>query len=240
MDDSQNNQGDSKKPEKRVHNTWFHVHKALQIGKLTYSDTVVAWEKVGGSSAGKGSALNAGHPGSIPGSGRSNGEGNGNPCQYSWASLVAQTVKNPPVMWEICVWSPGWGDPLEEGMTTHSSILAWRIPMDRGAWLATVHGVAQSWTWLSDSAQHFKGHFWGHGYVYYLNCGDHFINTCFKPIKLYTWNMYSFLYLLYLNKAAFKKSLIRLKRCWQLSKLDDKYRRCHNTVFSIFMFKNVL
>ena len=103
MDESQNNQGDSKKPEKRVHNTWFHVHKALEIGKLTYSDTVVAWEKVGGSSAGKGSALNAGHPGSIPGSGRSNGEGNGNPCQYSWASLVAQTVKNPPVMWEICL-----------------------------------------------------------------------------------------------------------------------------------------
>ena len=54
--------------------------------------------------------------------------------------------------------------------------------------------------------------------------------------------MYSFLYIsqLYFNKATFKKSLIRLKRCSQLSKLDDKYRGCHNTVFSIFMFKNVL
>ena len=43
-----------------------------------------------------------------------------------------------------------WEDPLEEGMLTHSSILAWRIPMDRGAWWATVHGVAKSQTRLSD------------------------------------------------------------------------------------------
>ena len=42
---------------------------------------------------------------------------------------------------------PGQEDPLEKGMATHSSILAWRIPMDRGAWRATVHGVAESWTW---------------------------------------------------------------------------------------------
>ena len=48
------------------------------------------------------------------------------------------------------VWSLGREDPLEEGMTTHSSILAWRIAMDRGAWQAIVHGVAKSWTWLSD------------------------------------------------------------------------------------------
>ena len=41
---------------------------------------------------------------------------------------------------------PGQEDPLEKGMATHSSILAWRIPMDRGAWRATVHGVAESWT----------------------------------------------------------------------------------------------
>ena len=48
------------------------------------------------------------------------------------ASLVAQMVKNPPEMWETLVRSPGWEDSLEKGMATHSSILAWRIPMDRG------------------------------------------------------------------------------------------------------------
>ena len=52
-------------------------------------------------------------------------------------------------MWETQVQSLGWEDPLEEGMATHSSILAWRIPMDRGAWQATLHGVAKSWMQLS-------------------------------------------------------------------------------------------
>ena len=61
----------------------------------------------------------------------------------SRASLVVQMVKNPPAMWEIRVPSLGWEDPLQEGMATHSSILAWRIPMNRGAWWATVHGVAE-------------------------------------------------------------------------------------------------
>ena len=70
--------------------------------------------------------------------------------QYSWASLVAQMVRNLPAMWETGVRSLGWKDPLEEGMATHSSILAWRIPMDRGAWQATVHGVTKSQTRLSD------------------------------------------------------------------------------------------
>ena len=51
-------------------------------------------------------------------------------------------VENLPVMWETWVQSLGWEDPLEEGMATHSSILAWRILMDRGAWWTTVHGVA--------------------------------------------------------------------------------------------------
>ena len=67
----------------------------------------------------------------------------------TWASLVAQTVKNPPAMRETWVQSLSWEDPLEEGMATHTSIPAWRIPMDRGAW-AIVHGVAKNPTRLSD------------------------------------------------------------------------------------------
>ena len=94
----------------------------------------------------KESACNAGDPGSVPGSGRSPGEGIGYPLQYSWASLVAQLVKNLPAMRETWVQSLGQEDPLEKEMTTHSSILAWGIPMDRGAWWATVHGVANSQT----------------------------------------------------------------------------------------------
>ena len=60
------------------------------------------------------------------------------------SSLVAQMVKHLPEMWETWVQSLGWEDLLEENMATDSSILAWRIPMDRGAWKATVHGVAES------------------------------------------------------------------------------------------------
>ena len=85
---------------------------------------------------GKESTCNAGDPGSIPELGRFAGEGKGYPLQYSWASLVAQLVKNPPTMLvknpptmrETSVQSLGWEDPLEKGKSTHSSILAWRIP----------------------------------------------------------------------------------------------------------------
>ena len=68
------------------------------------------------------------HPCSIAGSGGSPREGIGYPLQYSWASLVTQLVKNLPSVWETWVQSLGWEDPLEKGMTTHSRILAWRIP----------------------------------------------------------------------------------------------------------------
>ena len=77
---------------------------------------------------GKESSYNAGDPGWIPGSGRSTGEGIGYPLQYSWASLMAQLVKNLPAMRETWVQSLDWEDPLEKGKTSHSSILAWRIP----------------------------------------------------------------------------------------------------------------
>ena len=65
------------------------------------------------------------------------------PSTYK-VSLVAQVVKKPLAMWETWVRSLGWEDSLEEGIATHSSILAWRILMDRGAWRATVHNVAES------------------------------------------------------------------------------------------------
>ena len=67
------------------------------------------------------------------------------PFQYSGLPW-AQTVKNPPAKRETWVRSPGWEDTLEECMATHSSILAWRILLDRGAWWATAHGVVKSWT----------------------------------------------------------------------------------------------
>ena len=69
---------------------------------------------------------------------------------YTRAYLVAQTVKNLSAMWETWVQSLGWEDPLEEGMVTHSSLLAWRIPMDRGAWWVTVCAVTKSRTQLSN------------------------------------------------------------------------------------------
>ena len=67
-------------------------------------------------------------PGSIPGSGRSPGEGKGYPFQCSWASPVAQLVKNPPTTQETWVQSLGCEDPPEKGKAPHSSILAWRVP----------------------------------------------------------------------------------------------------------------
>ena len=75
---------------------------------------------------GKESACNAGDPVSILGSGRSAGGGIRYPLQYSWASLVAQLVKNLPAMRETWVPSLGWENLLEKGKATHSSILAWR------------------------------------------------------------------------------------------------------------------
>ena len=74
------------------------------------------------SSVGKESTCNAGDPSLIPGSGRSAGEGLVYPLQYSWASLMAQLIKNPPAMQET------WVRSLEKRKATHSSILAWRIP----------------------------------------------------------------------------------------------------------------
>ena len=111
----------------RLFRLWDKTDSGIKKKKMTYLEAGFL-----GSSASKESTCNAGDPGLIPGLGRSPGEGRGYPLQYSWASLVAQMVKNPPAMRETWVWSLGWEVPLEEGMTTYSSILAWRIPKDRG------------------------------------------------------------------------------------------------------------
>ena len=87
------------------------------------------------SSVGKESTCNGGDTGSIPGSGRSSGEGISYPLQYSWASLVAQLVKNMPGMWETWVRSLGWEDPLEKGKTTPTPIF----------WPGEFHGLYSLW-----------------------------------------------------------------------------------------------
>ena len=118
--------------------SWFNIACGLPVcwflTSLYFSFSVfhpINWG-FPNSSVGKESACNAGDPGLIPGSGRSTGKGIGYPLQYSWASLVAQLVKNPFEMQETWVWSlgliPGLGRSLDKGKATHCSILAWRIP----------------------------------------------------------------------------------------------------------------
>ena len=103
------------------------------------------------SSVGKESAGIAGDLGSIPGLGRSPGEGIGYPLQHSWASFVAQLVKNPAAMRETCLGSiPGLGRSLGEGNCYPLQYSRLENSLDRGAWQATVHGVAKSWTQLRD------------------------------------------------------------------------------------------
>ena len=94
------------------------------------------------SSVGKESACNAGDPSSIPGLGRSAGEGIGYPLQYSWVPLV----KNLPAIRMTWVWSLGWEDPLEKGKATHSSIVAWRMPWTVYPW---GHKESDMTEWLS-------------------------------------------------------------------------------------------
>ena len=105
-----------------IHKIRIHVEQDSQVIGMHFS-----LRGFPGRSAGKESTCNAGDPGSIPGLGRSAGEGIGYPLQCSWASLVVQLVKNPPAMWETWVRYLGWEDPLEKETATHSSILAWRI-----------------------------------------------------------------------------------------------------------------
>ena len=89
------------------------------------------------------------NPPATPGLERSAGEGIGYPHQYSWASLVAQMVKNLPAMWETWVQSLGWEDPLEKETATRPSILPWRIPWTEKSGMLQFMGL-QSQTWLSN------------------------------------------------------------------------------------------
>ena len=96
--------------------------------RKAFTPTPLFYMGFSGSSDGKESTCNAGDLSSIPGSGRSPGEGIGCPLQYFGASLVAQTVKNPPATLETWVQSLDWEDTLEKGTANHPSTLAWRIP----------------------------------------------------------------------------------------------------------------
>ena len=114
---------------------------------ILYAPPVHLWGFPHGS-VGKESSRNAGDPCSIPGLGRSPGEGIGYPLQYSWASLMAQLVKNLPAMWETWVWSLSWEDSPGEGKGYPLQYPGLENSMDHT--VHTVHGVAKSRTWLSD------------------------------------------------------------------------------------------
>ena len=109
---------------------WYKIKRFFKSGPMNKKGQGYRMDYVDfpDSSFGKESAWNARDPGSIPRLARSAGEGIGCPLQYSWASLVAQLVKNLPAMWETWVRFLGWEDPLEKGTATRPSILAWRTP----------------------------------------------------------------------------------------------------------------
>ena len=100
------------------------------------------------SSVSKESACNAGDLGLIPGSGKSAGEGIGYPLRYSWASLVAQLVKNLPAMWDTWVHSLGWEDPLEKGMATWKTL----ILIKSGDYLQFSPSSWESWSQVNPQA----------------------------------------------------------------------------------------
>ena len=126
-----------------------------------------------GSSVGKESACNAGHPSLILGWGRSSGEGIGYPLQYSWASLVPRLVKNSPAMWETWVWSLHWED-LEKGKATYSGILAGQF-----------HGLYNLWDCKdSDTTKQLSLHCTSH---FNLTHSTQVLNWCCDHIILYLY-----------------------------------------------------
>ena len=121
---------------------WWATDQGVAENQTGLSDLTLSL----GSSAGKESACNTGEPGLIPELGRSPAEGIGYPLQYSWASLVAQMVKNLPAMWETWGSIPGLGGSPGGGHGNPLQYSCLENPMDRGAWWATVHGVTKSRT----------------------------------------------------------------------------------------------
>ena len=95
----------------------------------------------------------------IPGLGKSPGKVLGYSGQYSWSCLVAQMVKNPPAMWENWLQSVGWEDLLEESMATHLQYSCWKIPMDWGAWWATVYEFTVTHDWVTKNIRDKEGHY---------------------------------------------------------------------------------
>ena len=151
--------------------------------KLLYTHTYMGFL---GISAGKESPCNAGEPSLIPGLGRSPEEGIGYSLQYSWASLVVQSMKNLPAMWETWVQSLGWEDPLEEGMATQSSILAWRIPWTEEPDMLQSLGsqrVRHDW---ATKPTHIYIRTYAYIYIYMYIHQKH--QTCI------TWNMYMYIH----------------------------------------------
>ena len=130
---------------------------SVPVSKCPLYVTPVLLGFPGGS--GSKSACNAGELGLISGSGGSPGEGIGYSLQYSWASMVAQTIKNLPAMQEIWVWSLCLENPLEKRVATHSSILAWRIPWTEG----TGHTLMTSFFLVTSIKIRSQSEIWGLG-----------------------------------------------------------------------------
>ena len=162
-------------------------------------------------SAAKESTCNAGEPSLIPETGRYPGEGIDYLFQYSCASLVAQTAKNLPAMWETWVRPLGWEDPLKEGMETHSSILAWEFHGQRSL-METVMGCKES-DWATKHS------------------------TCLSSIcnwKINNSNAFEY----QINKLRYK--MLILVKIWQfhsllpLAREDNKYNSCKSKVLICF------
>ena len=113
--------------------------------------------------------------------------GNLLPDRHSWGFPGGSAVKNLLAMQETWVWSLGQEDPLEEGMATHSSLLAWRIPTDRGAWRATVHGVAQSWTRLKRLSSSSSRGSWPRGWPVFLPWTWLYKAVMFRAETVFWW-----------------------------------------------------